>query len=47
MVFFEETDQAKLPQINEPLFAALDATIEIVPALTLEDLRRGLAGEGR
>ena len=46
MVFFEETDQAKLPQINEPLFAALDATIEIVPALTLEDLRRGLAGEG-
>jgi hypothetical protein len=43
MVFFEETDQARLTDINEPLFAALDAYIEIVPALTLEDLKRGLA----
>jgi hypothetical protein len=42
-VFFEESDQARLPDINEPLFAALDAYIEIVPALTLEDLKRGLA----
>jgi hypothetical protein len=43
LVFFEESDQARLPDINEPLFAALDAYIEIVPALTLEDLKRGLA----
>jgi hypothetical protein len=40
---FEESDQARLPDINEPLFAALDAYVEIVPALTLEDLKRGLA----
>jgi len=41
-VFFEETDQARLTQLNEPMFAALDAHIDIVPALTLEDLKRGL-----
>jgi hypothetical protein len=42
MVFFEEADQARLPQINEKLFAALDADIEIIPVLNLQDLERGL-----
>ena len=41
-IFFEETDQARLTALNEPMFAALDAAIETVPALTLEDLMRGL-----
>ena len=44
LVFFEETDQARLPQINEKFFASLDAEIEIMPALTLGDLKRGLSG---
>jgi hypothetical protein len=43
MIFFEESDQARLPQINEPLIAALDAAIEIVPVLSLTDLKRSLA----
>lgn len=43
MIFFEEADQAKLPEINEPLYAELEASIEIIPVLTLEDLKRGLA----
>ena len=43
MIFFEESDQARLPQINEPQLAALDAAIEIVPVLSLDDLKRGLA----
>jgi hypothetical protein len=43
MIFFEESDQARLPQINEPLLAALDAAIDIVPMLSLDDLKRGLA----
>ena len=42
MIFFNETDQANLPKINEPLFAALDVEIDIVPVLTLEDLQKGL-----
>lgn len=43
MIFFEVDDQARLTELNEPLFAALDAAIHIAPVLTLEDLRRGLA----
>ena len=43
MIVFEAEDQARLPEINEPFFAALDAAIEIVPVLTLDDLRRGLS----
>lgn len=42
LIVFNESDQARLPKINEPLFAQLDAAIEIQPALDLEDLRRGL-----
>ena len=39
---FEETDQARMPVINEPLFAALDASIEIQPVMTAEDMHRGI-----
>ncbi|WP_299076171.1 hypothetical protein [uncultured Ruegeria sp.] len=42
IVIFEENDQARMPVINEPLFAALDASIEIQPVLTADDLQRGL-----
>ncbi len=42
MIFFEVADQAMLPEFNEPLFAKLDAAIEIVPVLNQDDLRRGL-----
>jgi hypothetical protein len=44
MVFFEEADQAQLPRINEKLFASLDADIEIIPVLTLDDMKRGFSG---
>ena len=43
LVFFEATDAAMLPKLNEPLFAALDAAIEIQPVLNADDLARGLA----
>ncbi len=43
-IFFEETDQANLPKYNEPMFAALDAAIDIVPVLNLDDLKRGIGG---
>jgi hypothetical protein len=41
-IFFEEADQARLPRFNEPMFAALDAAIDIVPVVSLDDLKRGL-----
>ncbi len=42
-IVFDETDQARLPQLTEPMFAALDANITIVPLLNLDDLKRGLS----
>ena len=42
MIFFEVDDQARLTEFNEPLFAKLNAAIEIVPVLNQEDLRKGL-----
>jgi len=39
-IFFETDDAALLPRLNEPMFAALDAAIDIAPALTLDDLKR-------
>ncbi len=40
---FRPDDPAGLPKLNEPMFAALDAAIDII-SLTLKDLKRGLAG---
>ena len=37
-IFFEESDQARMAVINEPLFAKLNASIEIQPAVSLEEL---------
>lgn len=42
IVVFEESDPARLTQVNEPLFAALNAEISIVPVLTIDELRTGL-----
>ncbi len=42
IIIFEETDQSRMPIINEPLFAALDASIEIQPVLIADDLQRAL-----
>ncbi|WP_170336804.1 DUF3303 family protein [Ruegeria arenilitoris] len=42
IIIFEETDQARMPKLNEPLFAALNASIEIQPVLTADDLQRAL-----
>jgi len=42
IVVFEESNAARLAEINEPLFAKLNAAISIVPVLTMEDLHKGL-----
>lgn len=40
ILIFEETDQARMPTINEPFFAAVNAAIEIQPVLTAKDMER-------
>lgn len=43
MMFFELTDASQLVEFAEPLFQKVNATVEIVPVMTPDDLRRGLA----
>lgn len=42
---FDLDDPGQLPKITEPLFS-MGAVVEIVPAMNLEDLQRGLAAVG-
>jgi hypothetical protein len=41
-IAFEESDVTRLPVINEPLFAKLNAEIGIMPVLSLSDLLKNL-----
>ena len=37
-IIFEESDQSQMAAINEPLFTILNATIDIQPAVSLNEL---------
>jgi hypothetical protein len=37
-IVFQESDQARMAVVNEPLFAKLNAAIDIQPAVSLEEL---------
>jgi hypothetical protein len=37
-IFFQESDPARMAVINEPLFAKLNAAIDIQPAVSLDEL---------
>lgn len=43
LIFFEENDSSRMPQLVEPMVTALDAAIEIVPVMTHDELKRGLS----
>ena len=43
MMFFDLTDASQLVEFAEPLLLNVNATIEIVPVMTVDDLRKGLA----
>jgi len=40
---FDMVDSAQIPVIAEPLFQRMDATVEFIPVMNADDLRRGLA----
>jgi hypothetical protein len=42
MIFFDMNDSADIPVIVEPLFASVNAKVELVPVMNADDLRRGL-----
>lgn len=42
MIFYDAADSSHIPKLAEPLFAALDAKLEIVPVMNADELKRGL-----
>jgi hypothetical protein len=42
MMFFDMNDASDIPSIAEPLFAGLNAKIQLLPAMNAEDLKKGL-----
>jgi hypothetical protein len=43
MMFFDLTDASQIVEYAEPLFSNLNAAVEIVPVMTADDLRKGIA----
>ena len=42
-LFIEMEDQSDLPWVAERFFAGLNATVEISPAMSFDDVKKGLA----
>ena len=43
MIFFDMTEPSQIVEFIEPFFLSLHATIELVPVMNADDLRKGLA----
>ncbi len=43
MPFFDLTNSADIPAFMEPLFASLNAIVEIQPVMNADDLKKGLS----
>jgi len=42
MMFFDMKDASEIPAIAEPLFAGLNARIQLLPVMNADDLKKGL-----
>jgi hypothetical protein len=43
---FDMADSSQLPPVGEPFFTQLNAKVEVMPIMNLEDLQKGLATLG-
>jgi hypothetical protein len=43
MIFFDMAGASQVVEIVEPFFLSFDAAVELIPVMTGEDLRKGLA----
>ena len=44
LLFIDLDDTSQLPAVAEPFFLALNASVEVTPAMTAEDLMKGARG---
>jgi hypothetical protein len=42
MMFFDMKDASEIPSIAEPLFAGLNARLQLLPVMNADDLKKGL-----
>jgi len=40
--FFDMKDSSQMPAIGEPFYQELNATVEMIPCMNADDLRKGL-----
>jgi hypothetical protein len=43
MIFFDLAEPSQIIEVVEPLFSDLHAAVEIVPVMSADDLRKGIA----
>ena len=43
MMFFDLAEPSQIVEVAEPLFSNLNASIELVPVMNVDDLRKGIA----
>jgi hypothetical protein len=42
LIFFDLQEESQIPAIAEPFFQTVGASIELSPAMTAEDVQKGL-----
>ena len=42
LFFFDMTESSQMPVIGEPLFGGLNASLELTPVMTQDELQRGI-----
>ena len=47
LIVFDLKDPSEIPQIAEPLFLELNASVEFVPVMNADELRAGLQAAGQ
>jgi len=46
MIFFDMADSSDIPPITEPFFQKVNASVDLLPVMNLEDLQAGIAKLG-
>ena len=46
LIFFDLEDPSDIPAVTEPFFQKMNASVELMPVMNLEDLQAGMAKLG-